>query len=119
MKSDEITYIIYVDIESLIRKKNGCAINPKHSSKIKTGKHVRFGYSMSIIWGFNHVANKHTLYRIKGCIKKFCTSLSEHAKDIIDFEKRKNATINNRRIKIRSRCKSMLHLWKNIHKKVC
>ena len=99
MKSDEITYIIYVDIESLIRKKNGCAINPKNSSKIKTGKHVRFGYSMSIIWGFNHVANKHTLYRIKGCIKKFCTSLSEHAKDIIDFEKIKVLPLTKEELK--------------------
>ena len=119
MKLDKMTYNIYADIESLFRKIDGCANIPEDSSPTKIGKHVPFGYSMSIIWGFNHVENKHTLYRIKGCIKKFCTSLSEHAKDIIDFEKRKNATINNTRIKIRSRCKSMLHLWKNIHKKVC
>ena len=110
MKLDKMTYNIYVDIESLFRKIDGCANIPEDSSPTKIGKHVPFGYSMSIIWGFNHVENKHTLYRIKGCIKKFCTSLSEHAKDMIDFEKRKNATINNRRIKIRSRCKSMLDL---------
>ena len=44
---------------------------------------------MSKIWGFDHIEDKHTLYRRKVCRKKFCTSLREHAKSIIDFEKRK------------------------------
>ena len=30
MKSDEIPYIIYADIESLIKKIDGCANNPKN-----------------------------------------------------------------------------------------
>ena len=45
-------------------------------------------------------------------MKKFCTSLREHAKNIIDFEKKKNATVNKRKMKITSRCKSILYLWK-------
>ena len=61
IKLDEITYIIYIDIESLIRKENGCAINPENSSTIKIGEHIPCGYSMSIIWGFDHIENKHTL----------------------------------------------------------
>ena len=44
---------------------------------------------MSTIWGFDHVDDKHTLYRGKDCMKKFCTSLREHAKNITDFEKKK------------------------------
>ena len=44
---------------------------------------------MSTIWGFDHIEDKHTLYRGKDCMKKFCTSLKEHAKNIIDFEKKK------------------------------
>ena len=31
--------------------------------------------------------NKHTLYRGKDCLKTFCISLRERAKNIIDFEK--------------------------------
>ena len=46
-------------------------------------------------------------------MKKFCTSLREHAKNIINFEKKKNVTVNKRRIKTASKCKSMLYLWKN------
>ena len=33
-------YIIYVDIESLIVKTDGCANNPENSSTTKIGKHV-------------------------------------------------------------------------------
>ena len=33
-------YIIYVDIESLIIKIDGCANNQENSSTIKIGKHV-------------------------------------------------------------------------------
>ena len=29
---------------------------------------------MSIIWGFDHIENKHTLYRGKDCMKMFCAS---------------------------------------------
>ena len=44
---------------------------------------------MSAIWGFDQIENKHTLYCGKDCMKKFCESLREHAKIIIDFEKKK------------------------------
>ena len=68
---------------------------------------------MSTICRFDHIEVKHTFYRGKDCMKKFCTSLREHAKNIIDFEKKKNATFNKRRFTITSRFKSMLYLWKN------
>ena len=44
---------------------------------------------MATIWAFNHIENKHSLYHGKDCMKKFCTSLREHAKNIIDLEKKK------------------------------
>ena len=44
---------------------------------------------MSAIWGFDHIEDKHTLYSKKDCMKKFCESLREHARSIIDFEKKK------------------------------
>ena len=37
MKSDKMPYIIYTDIESLIRKIDGCGNNPEKSSTMKTG----------------------------------------------------------------------------------
>ena len=54
---------------------------------------------MSTIWVFDHIENKDTLYRGKDCMKKFCTSLREHAKNIIDFEKIKMLPLTKEELK--------------------
>ena len=106
MKSDKIPYIVYADTESLIKKIDGCANNPEKSSTIEVGEYIPCGYSISTILGFDHIENKHGLYRGKDCMKKFCDSLKEHAKNIVLFEN-----------KITSRRKSMLYLWKRNSRK--
>ena len=58
MKSDKMSYIIYADIESLIKKIDGCADNPENSSTEEVGEHITCGYSMSTIWTFDHIENK-------------------------------------------------------------
>ena len=40
MKSDKMPYIIYADVESLIKKPNGCANNPEKSSTTKIGLNI-------------------------------------------------------------------------------
>ena len=64
------------------------AYNPENSSKIKIGEHIPRGYSMSTIWRFDCIKDKHTLYRGKDWMKQFSGSLRERAKNIIDFEKK-------------------------------
>ena len=49
-------------------------------------------------------------------MKKFCSSVREHASDAINFE---NATVNKKRAKITSRCNVMLRFQKKIYLKVC
>ena len=44
-------------------------------------------------------------------MKKFCRFFRDHAKNIIDFEK-KHVLPFTKKIKITSGCKGMLHLWK-------
>ena len=119
MKSDSMPSIIYADIESIIRKIDGCAWNPEKSSTMKKGKEIPPEYSMPLIWGFYHRENKHDLLRRKDCMKRFCDSLKRHAKNIILFEKKKIITVSKRRTKIISRGKSMLYLWKRNTGKVC
>ena len=46
MKSDKMPYIIYADIESLIRKTDGCTNSPENSSTTKIDEHIPCGYSM-------------------------------------------------------------------------
>ena len=65
VKSDKMPYIIYADIESLIRKVERCTNNQENTSTTKIGQHIPCGYSMSTIWGFD---------------QNFCDSLREHAK---------------------------------------
>ena len=80
MKSGKRLNIFNADIEPLIKKIDGCANNPENSSKTKIGRYIPCGCSMSRIWAFDHIENKHTLYRGKDCMKKFCEFLREHAK---------------------------------------
>ena len=61
----------------------------KKSSTTKINEHIHYGCSMSTIWAFDSVENKHTFYRGKDCMKKFCTSFREYAKYVIDFQKKK------------------------------
>ena len=63
-----MTYIIYADLESLIKAIDGCANNPEKSSTTKIGKHITCVYSMSTM-GFDIMQNKHTLYRGEDSIK--------------------------------------------------
>ena len=73
MTSDKMLYIIYADIESLIKKKKKLknigrfGNNPEKSLTTKIGDHIHRGYSMPSIWGFDHIEDKHTLYDRKDC----------------------------------------------------
>ena len=49
MKSDKMTFIIYVDIELLIEKIDGCADNLENYSTTKIGDHILCRCSMSTI----------------------------------------------------------------------
>ena len=48
--SDKMSYIIYTDLESTIKKTDGCANNLEKNSTTKLGEHIPSGYSMSTIW---------------------------------------------------------------------
>ena len=89
MKSNKMPHNIYADIELLITKIDGHKNNPEKYSTTKIGEHIPCGYLKSTIWGFDHIEDKHTLYRRKDCMKKFCESLREHAESVTDFEKKK------------------------------
>ena len=58
-----------------------------------------YGYSTSVIWAFDNIENKHTLCCGEDCMKKFCESLREHMKNIIDFEKKKMLPLTKEELK--------------------
>ena len=46
MTSDKMLYVIYADIESLIRRIDGCANNPENSLETKVGENIPWRYSI-------------------------------------------------------------------------
>ena len=78
----------YADIESLIRKIDGCANNPEIFSATKVGEHILCGYSVLTIWTFDHIENQNILYRW------------EHTKNIIDLEKQKMLPLTKEELKL-------------------
>ena len=59
IKLDKMLYIIYADMESLVKKIDGSTNNPENSSTTKIDEHIPCGCS---IWAFNNLENKPTLY---------------------------------------------------------
>ena len=53
-------------------------------SAIKIGEHIPCRYST--IWAFDNIENKHSFFRVQDYTKKFCTSLREHATNVINLE---------------------------------
>ena len=78
-KLDKTPCIIYADLESLIKKIDECANHPEKSSTTKVGDHISWEYSISTIWAFDDIENRHSLNCGEDCMKKFYISLKEHA----------------------------------------
>ena len=66
-----MTYIILADVESLIKKIDGCKKNSIKSSTTKMEEHIPCGYSMSAIWAFDGIGDMHNVCRAKDSMKKF------------------------------------------------
>ena len=83
-KSDKAPFIIYADLELIIEKIDGCKNNPENSSTTEVSKHIPSGFSIPTISSFRSIENKHDIYRVRDCMKRFCEFLREHAMKIIN-----------------------------------
>ena len=88
-KSIKSPFIIYADLECLLKKMNTCYIKPEESSTTEINKHTPSGYSLFTHCSFDKAKNKLDYYKGKDCMKKFCKGLREHAIKIINYEKKK------------------------------
>ena len=95
-KSDKAPFIIY-DLECMIKKIDGCKINPENSSATKVSKHILSGFLMFTISSLRSIENKCDVCTGKNYMKKFCESLIDLAIKIIQ---KKNEVINKRVIGI-------------------
>ena len=84
-----MSFIIYADLECIIRKTGEYKNNPKNLSKTSVREHILSSFSRSTISSFRSIETKQDVDRGKDCREKFCESLREHAMKIINFKKKK------------------------------
>ena len=87
-KSLELPFIIYADLECLLKKIDTCYNNPDLLSTTKINQHIPSGYSIYTNCSFDKSNNKLSYYRGEDCMKRFCKDLKDHATKIIDFKKK-------------------------------
>ena len=87
-KSLKVPFVIYADLECLLRKINTCQNNPDKSYTEKKGTHRPSGYSLVTCCSFDKSKNECNYYRREDCMKIFCKDLKDQAMKIINHEKK-------------------------------
>ena len=98
-KSLKIPFIIYANLECLLKKVRPCQSNPENSDTEKNVKHKPSGYAWCSICSFNETKNRRYFYRGKDCIKKFCKDLKELGTEIINLGGKEMIPLTNKEIK--------------------
>ena len=87
-KSLKVPFIVYADLECVLRKINTCSNNPDKSYTEKKAVHKPSGYSLVTYFSFDKSKNEIKNYRGKDCMKMFCKDLKDQAMKIINYEKK-------------------------------
>ena len=74
-KSLKVSFIIYADLECLLRKINICRNNPEKSYTEKKAVHRPSGYSLVTCCSFDKSKNEQKYYKGEDCMKIFCKDL--------------------------------------------
>ena len=87
-KSLKLPFVIYADLECILKKIDTYQNNPDLSSTAKINQHIPSGYSIYTSCSFDKSYNNLSHYRGEDCMKRFCKDLKDHAIKIIDFKKK-------------------------------
>ena len=78
-------FIIYADIECLLKPISTCDNSADNSFTIKTSKHVPSGYSMLVSYAYDKTKNTQSVYSGEDCMDVFCQDLNEKVNTIINI----------------------------------
>ena len=104
-KSLKVPFVIYLDLECLLKKEqfsdnnnndNNNNNNLKKSYTQKKAKHESSGWAMFTRCSFDRKENKLNYYRGKDCIEKLCKKLKESATEIINREKKEMVPLTHK-----------------------
>ena len=99
-KSMKVSFIIYADIDFLLKNINTCPNNSKKSWTTKINQHTASGYLLFTNCLFDTAKNKLDFYGGKDCMKNFCNDLREHATKIINYKKKETIPLTNEKKKL-------------------
>ena len=83
-KSDKTPFIFYADLEYIIQKNDGCKNVTENSSATSVSQNIPPGFSISTIFSFRGIENKHNVYRDEDCMKMFSEFLRKPAVKMIN-----------------------------------
>ena len=75
-------------MECLLIKKQSCQNNPNDSYAERKAIYEPCGYALDLVGSFDSKQNKHSFYRGKDCIKRFCSELKELGTKIVNYEQK-------------------------------
>ena len=97
-KSLKVPFIIYADLQCLLKKEQPCQNSPKNSYTQRKAKHKASSYSLSLISSFDEKKNRHKFYRRKDCIKRFCNYLKELATKIVNYREEEMTQLKDKEV---------------------
>ena len=86
-KSLKKPFVIYFDLECLLKKLQSSQNNPKKSYTEKKARDEPSGWAMFTRCSFDKKENKLNYYKGKYCIEELCKKLKESGMEIINHEK--------------------------------
>ena len=92
-------FIIYADLEFILRKEQSRQNNPKNSYTEREAKHKPSGYSWSLICSFDATKNRYNFYRGKDFIQRFCKDVKDLAIEISNYREQEMMPLIDEEIK--------------------
>ena len=102
-KSLKAPFIIYADLECLLKKEQSCQKNPEKFYAEKKAKHEPSGYSLSLICLFDAAKNRHNFYIGKDYIERFYKDVKELAIEISNCREHEMIPLTDEEIKFYKR----------------
>ena len=92
-KSLKVPWIIYADLECLLKKT--CLNNPEKCYTQKKATYTPLDYSLVTCCSFDKSKNERKYYRGEDCVEMFCNNLENQAVKIINCEKKQMIPLTN------------------------
>ena len=87
-------FVIYTDLERLLLKQS-CQNNPNESYTERKAMHEPCGYALDLVCSFDSKQNKHSFYRGKDCITRFCGERKELGTKIVNYGQKELTPLTN------------------------